>query len=385
MGLNAYDEGRRRARDRKDFERGYASIDLPEGDQPGTIRGSGGLTSSGGLSPAPSLDEPRLPPVAPNPTVPVAAPVPPAMQRAQNVAKSKADGTFETVRRQFNAQNVDQQMDEQGVISPKAETPAASAQSGPRAVTMAQLETPSDAFELTYQKANNKFYGETRDGRGQEFDTQAEASAFSRGHADSANAAGPSIDEPRRPKGGLRPASTAMNTPIAPAPAAPAAIAPVTPVPTIQPGKRVAASGPAVAPRGRGADVIRPVVPQSATVLPKPVQRVPIVAPQVMAHNAPGNPISPAPALDLANSPISPAPVASPVTPPPATGLSALGDLDALRSAIATSPAAQPVAPIVDAGPSPEDSQPAAVNMDLPPLSRPVGRSRPRASIRPSL
>lgn len=52
-GLNAYDEGKRRGKDRADFERGYAEAHqgLNAGDTPGS-----GIRGSGGLSPKPSID-----------------------------------------------------------------------------------------------------------------------------------------------------------------------------------------------------------------------------------------------------------------------------------------------------------------------------------------
>lgn len=52
-GLNAYDEGKRRGKDRADFERAYAEAykGLNAGDTPG-----GGIRPSGGLNPKPSID-----------------------------------------------------------------------------------------------------------------------------------------------------------------------------------------------------------------------------------------------------------------------------------------------------------------------------------------
>lgn len=64
---------------------------------------------------------------------------------------------------------------------------------------------------------------------------------------------------------------------------------------------------------------------------------------QVMAYNAPGNPISPAAPQDLSQSPVSAAPAPAPlVTPSMQTGTGALGDMKPLQDVLrTTSPTAQ--------------------------------------------
>lgn len=106
--------------------------------------------------------------------------------RQLNVQRAKADGQFGSLQTKFNTLNQGKMsMDDQGVIVPSAPAaaPAPVATKQPQAEAAKGNSVPAAAppYELTYQKANGRFYGETKAGQGQEFATLQEAQNFSRG------------------------------------------------------------------------------------------------------------------------------------------------------------------------------------------------------------
>ena len=172
-----------------------------------------------------------------------------------------------------------------------------------------------------------------------------------------------------QPVGGI--ASAIPPAPPASEPVAPAATGPVS---SIQPGKRVAASGFQGAPAGRGSDVVRlPALPEPDA--PAPIQRVPISQrkpPQLMTGMEPNSPVSRAPEMP---NPVmaaeSPAPLVSPAMQ---TGTAALGDMGGLQRTInAPAPTSTPVNP----APSSATTSPAATPANASPS---VNGSSPAAT-----
>lgn len=339
--MSAYEMGRRRAKDRADFVRGYQG--LPDGDQPG-----GGIRSSTGI--VGGIQHPAQAAPAPD-----SAPAPsidnPALTRAQRVAQSKRDGSFDIARRQFNAANTDQQMDEQGTITKVRPAPLIDTPSPAPATT--------GAYQLTYQKKNGKFYGETKAGQGQEFDTEQEAKNFSSGLK--------AETKPDAEAGETKPEVEAHAP----------AVAGVTKKGLVAPSQEMAdlmdaATTPApVAPSAAPAPTPAPTAPAK----PTPSIDAP-AAKSLQKTLKAGDPgYDEALARVKARGDRSLTGLLKRLLPTPLTAEQVQQNLDASVASARTRDS------VVNAGPEPGSSTPAAVNIDLPPLNRPVGRSRPRAMI----
>ena len=508
MSLNAADEGRRRGKDRADFERAYAEAyrGVNAGDTPGSgIRGSGGLGLGSGQKR--SIDEYEgggsggVPDLAGRSTLEFREPrsqigrepsfgqarTRPVGRGAQESGNSRPDvdaglaerekraadkeaaaetllrqrfpgGVTDTIAKARETQQAaaaPKQVDPMaslkaplqvapGTFDPKAtgENPFPAAQTAipsaaaPAAASITAIpaaQAPAQAvkpYELTYQKADGSFYGETREGKGQTFTTMEEAQQFSRGQAQ-APAQVAATPAP------VQPASTPAATPapqVAAAKVAAAAPSPVdnstagmAPVASIKGlGQRAGqgldflASNPTAANPAMAADTIvrqggalvnglwdgNYTVPEkgifrrageeladaiyspptSLPALPKPAApgkpeifpgfrgqvpgALPGIAPQVMAFDAPGNPVSAANVPNnVVQSPVSVAPAA-----PQVMAFNAPGN-----------PVSASPAPVINAGPYPvQPMAPQSVaNMDVPTLFKHPGgvRGQSRTSV----